>query len=49
MINEEITLINKRFPALSNANSDVSFEIHHKSNNFFKLKDYEFDIKKIFY
>ena len=29
--------------------SDVSCEIYHKSNNFFKLKDYEFDMKKIFY
>ncbi|RDB37355.1 MAG: hypothetical protein DCC88_00070 [Spirobacillus cienkowskii] len=29
--------------------SDVSFEMHHKSDNFFKLKEYEFDMKKIFY
>lgn len=30
-------------------NSSIIAEIHHKSNKFFKLNDYEFDMKKIFY
>jgi hypothetical protein len=30
-------------------NSSIIAEIHHKSNKFFKLDDYEFDMKKIFY